>query len=174
MVHSRSPSWFIPAAFDDGFSTDVHHHGSFTTAARGGLTPAPACRCRRTYLHLRNSMVAVDHSDFYIRTTQLPSGHTNALAETVNGCYKAELIRAARHVNSRGRPSRTSNWPPSAGCTGTTTPDYRATSTSNASRTRTRTRVLRCTQERPTAGRNAIARASIRPSAIQCLTRLRL
>src|SRR4051812_49905482 len=81
MVHFRSPSWLIPAASHDGFSTDVHHHGSFTTAARGGLTPAPACRCRRTYLHLCNSMVAVDHSVFYIRTTQLPSGHTNAVAE---------------------------------------------------------------------------------------------
>ena len=34
---------------------DAHHHGSFTAAARGGLTPAPACRCRRTYLHLHNS-----------------------------------------------------------------------------------------------------------------------
>jgi len=54
-----SPSWLIPADSHGGFSTDVHHHGSFTTAARGGLTPAPACRCRRTYLHLCNSMVAV-------------------------------------------------------------------------------------------------------------------
>src|SRR6266700_7311072 len=34
---------------------DAHYHGSFTAAARGGLTPAPACRCRRTYLHLHNS-----------------------------------------------------------------------------------------------------------------------
>ena len=59
MVHFRSPSWLIPAASHDGFSTDVHHHDSFTTAARGGLTPAPACRCRRTYLHVHNSMVAV-------------------------------------------------------------------------------------------------------------------
>src|SRR3954470_15618609 len=92
MVHFRSPSWLIPAASHDGFSTDVHHHGSFTTAARGGLTPAPACRCRRTYLHLCNSMVAVDHSVFYIRTTQLPSGHTNALAESVIGLFKTELI----------------------------------------------------------------------------------
>src|SRR3954471_10274635 len=57
MVHFRSPSWLIPAASHDGFSTDVHHHGAFTKAARGGLTPAPACRCRRAYLHLHNSMV---------------------------------------------------------------------------------------------------------------------
>src|SRR5689334_3507851 len=84
MVHFRSPSWLIPAASHDGFSTDVHHHGSFTTAARGGLTPAPACRCQRTYLHLCNSMIAVSHSVFYIRTTQLPSGHTNAQAESFN------------------------------------------------------------------------------------------
>src|SRR5436309_14675800 len=59
MVHFRSPSWLIPAASHDGFSTDVHHHGSFTTAARGGLTPAPVCRCRRTYLHLHNSKTIV-------------------------------------------------------------------------------------------------------------------
>ena len=38
-------------------------------------------------------MVAVDHSAFYIRTTQLPSGHTNALAETTIGLYKTECIR---------------------------------------------------------------------------------
>src|SRR5436309_7894608 len=92
MVHFRSPSWLTPAASCDGFSTDAHHHGSFTTAARGGLTPAPACRCRRTYLHLCNSMVAVDHSVFYIRTTQLPSGHTNAMAESFNATIKKELI----------------------------------------------------------------------------------
>src|ERR1039457_110659 len=34
---------------------DAHHHDSFTAAARGSLTPAPACRCRRTYLHIHNS-----------------------------------------------------------------------------------------------------------------------
>src|SRR6476660_3379836 len=72
MVHSRSPSWLTPAASPDGFSTDAHHHGSFTTAARGGLTPTPACRCRRTYLHLCNSMVTVDRSVFYIRTSPAP------------------------------------------------------------------------------------------------------
>jgi putative transposase len=37
-------------------------------------------------------MVAVDRSVFYIRTTQLPSGHTNALAESVIGLFKTELI----------------------------------------------------------------------------------
>src|SRR5919198_2114438 len=72
MVHFRSPSWLTPAASHDGFSTDVHHHDSFTTAARGGLTPAPACRCRRTYLHLCNSMVAANRSAFYIRTNSAP------------------------------------------------------------------------------------------------------
>src|SRR5690349_5628344 len=93
MVHSRSPSWLTPAASHNGFSTDVHHHGSFTTAARGGLTPAPAYRCRRTYLHLRNSMVTEIESVFYTRTLQLPSGHTNALAESTIGLYKTELIK---------------------------------------------------------------------------------
>ena len=72
MVHFRSPSWLTPAASCDGFSTDAHHHGSVTTAARGGLTPAPACRCRRTYLHLCNSMVTVNRSAFYIRTFPAP------------------------------------------------------------------------------------------------------
>ena len=38
-------------------------------------------------------MVAVDHSVFYIRTTQLPSGHTNALAESLIGLYKTEFIK---------------------------------------------------------------------------------
>ena len=38
-------------------------------------------------------MVAVDHSVFYLRTTQLPSGHTNALAESVIGLFKTELIK---------------------------------------------------------------------------------
>ncbi len=38
---------------------------------------------------------------FYIRTSQSSSGHTNALAETVNGYYKAELIYG---------PTRTGPW----------------------------------------------------------------
>ena len=37
-------------------------------------------------------MVAVDHSVFYIRTTQLPSGHTNAVAESFFATDKKELI----------------------------------------------------------------------------------
>ncbi|MGH7961961.1 MAG: hypothetical protein ACRERD_09075, partial [Candidatus Binatia bacterium] len=37
-------------------------------------------------------MVAVDHSAFYIRTTQLPSGHTNALAESFNASLKVERV----------------------------------------------------------------------------------
>ena len=78
---------------------DAHHHGSFTAAARGGLTPAPACRCRRTYLHLHNSTTTARFR-FYIETSQSSSGHTNALAETVNGLYKTELIKP-------GKPWRT-------------------------------------------------------------------
>jgi transposase InsO family protein len=35
-------------------------------------------------------------SVFYIRTTQLPSGHTNALAESTIGLYKTELIKPQR------------------------------------------------------------------------------
>lgn len=38
-------------------------------------------------------MVAVDHPVFYVRTIQLPSGHTNALAESTIGLYKTELIK---------------------------------------------------------------------------------
>ncbi len=71
---------------------DAHHHGSFTAAARGGLIPAPACRCRRTYLHLHNSTTTA-HFRFYIETSQSSSGHTNAFAETINGLYKTELIK---------------------------------------------------------------------------------
>ena len=43
----------------------------------------------------------------------------NALAETVNGYYKAELIRGPSRQGP-WRPSRTSSSPPSDGCTGTT------------------------------------------------------
>jgi Integrase core domain len=70
---------------------DAHHHGSFTAAARGGLTPAPACRCRRTYLHLHNSTTTARFR-FYIETSQSSSGHTNALAETTIGLYKTEAV----------------------------------------------------------------------------------
>ncbi len=38
-------------------------------------------------------MVTIDRSVFYIRTLQLPSGHTNALAETTIGLYKTECVR---------------------------------------------------------------------------------
>ena len=41
-------------------------------------------------------MVAVDHSVFYIKTTQLPSRHTNTLAESFNAAVKVE--RAHRTV----------------------------------------------------------------------------
>jgi hypothetical protein len=44
---------------------DAHHHDSFTAAARGSLAPAPACRCRRTYLHLHNS-TTTGNLAFYI------------------------------------------------------------------------------------------------------------
>jgi hypothetical protein len=37
-------------------------------------------------------MVTVDHSVFYIRTIQLPSGHTNALAESFNAAVKVERV----------------------------------------------------------------------------------
>jgi putative transposase len=56
------------------------------------LTPAPACRRRRTYLHLHNS-TTIARFRFYIETSQSSSGHTNALAETINGLYKTELIK---------------------------------------------------------------------------------
>ncbi|WP_420481539.1 integrase core domain-containing protein [Actinopolymorpha pittospori] len=97
MVHSRSPSWLIPAASHDGFSADVHHHGSFTTAARGGLAPVPVYRYRRTYLHLCNSMVTADHSAFYNRKPQLPSGHTNAMAESFFAALKNERVHRTQY-----------------------------------------------------------------------------
>lgn len=42
--------------------------------------------------------------------------YDNALAETVNGLYKAELI----HAQVPGRRSEKSNWPPCGGCIGGT------------------------------------------------------
>ena len=54
--------------------------------------------------------------------------YDNALAETVNGYYKAELIRGPARTG-RGRPSRRSSSPRSAGCTGTTPSACTATST---------------------------------------------
>ncbi|WP_329431363.1 integrase core domain-containing protein (plasmid) [Streptosporangium sp. NBC_01495] len=71
---------------------DAHHHGSFTAAARGGLTPAPACRCRRTFLHLHNS-TTIDNSVFYIGPSQSSSGHTNAAAESFFSSLEFELLR---------------------------------------------------------------------------------
>ena len=52
--------------------------------------------------------------------------YDNALAETVNGLYKTELIRGP--AKDPGRPSRTSSSPRSAGCTGTTPNASTATS----------------------------------------------
>jgi len=54
--------------------------------------------------------------------------YDNALAETVNGYYQAELIYRPARRGPRRR-SGTSDWPPSGGCTGTTPPACTATST---------------------------------------------
>ncbi len=51
--------------------------------------------------------------------------YDNALAETVNGYYKAELIYGPS--KDHGRPSTTSNSPPWHGCTGTTPSAFTAT-----------------------------------------------
>ena len=53
--------------------------------------------------------------------------YDNALAETVNGLCKTELIRGPAHGRRPGRPSKTSSWPRSAGSTGTTPPASTAT-----------------------------------------------
>ncbi len=45
--------------------------------------------------------------------------YDNALAETINGLYKAELI----HRRARGKPRSPWNWPRWNGCTGSTTND---------------------------------------------------
>jgi len=52
--------------------------------------------------------------------------YDNALAETVIGLYKTELIGA--RDRGRGRRSKMSSWPPSTRSTGTTTPGSTATS----------------------------------------------
>jgi len=111
MVHFRSPSWPTPAASSDGFSTDAHHHDSFTTAARGGLTPAPVCRCRRAYLHLRNSMVAIDRSVFYIRTSPAPfrthqRPRRDHYRPVQNRMRTRELTIPARTTHHPGRPRK--------------------------------------------------------------------
>ena len=101
----------------------------------------------------------------------------NALAETVNGYYKAELIYGpARTGGVEDRRGRRAGHPelgllaqhrPPARLPRRPTPD------------RVRDRVLRCPTDRPTPGRNPIDRASGRSRAIQTpvldrQTRLRL
>jgi len=53
--------------------------------------------------------------------------YDTALAETVNGYYKAELTTVP-DVQDRGGPSKTSSWRPWGGSTGTTPPACTATS----------------------------------------------
>ena len=89
-THVRLPGPYLPHPVR--LFHDAHHHGSFTAAAHGGLTPAPACRCRRTYLHLHNS-TTIESLRLLHRTSQSSSGHTNALAETTIGLYKTECVR---------------------------------------------------------------------------------
>lgn len=45
-------------------------------------------------------MVTETNPVFYTRTLQLPSGHTNALAESVNALYKKEVINREDSWNS--------------------------------------------------------------------------
>ena len=59
--------------------------------------------------------------------------YDNALAETVNGYYKTELVRGPAR-SGRGRRSRTWNWRPSAGCIGTTRNACMATSATSRPR----------------------------------------
>lgn len=90
----------------------------------------------------------------------------NALAETVNGYYKSELIadiraRPQRPVEDR-RGRRTGH--PGLGALAQHHPPPRLPRRPTADRVRSR--VLRCPTERPTPGRNPIARASGRTRAI--------
>jgi hypothetical protein len=75
---------------------DAHHHGSFTAAAHGGLTPAPACRCRRTYLHLHNS-TTIESLRLLHRTSHSSSGHTNAMAESFFAALKNERVHRTQY-----------------------------------------------------------------------------
>ena len=87
----------------------------------------------------------------------------NALAETVNGYYKAELIRG---------PDPSGPWktiddvepPPSDGCTGTTPAGCTATSATSRPPSTSRRSTLPTGPTTP--GRNPTVRASIRPSAV--------
>ena len=65
----------------------------------------------------------------------------------------------------RGGTSTTSNWPPSAGCTGSTPSG--CTSTSTTCRRQSSRRLMLPRQDRPGTGRNPIAGASIRPRTVQ-------
>jgi hypothetical protein len=62
VVHSRSPSWLIPVALHVRLSRNARHTRLLTGAACGGLTPPPAGRRRRTYLHLQRSQLQVESS----------------------------------------------------------------------------------------------------------------
>ena len=93
-THVRLPDPYLPHPVR--LFHDAHHHGSFTAAAHGGLTPAPACRCRRTYLHLHNS-TTIESLRLLHQTSQSSSGHTNALAESFNAALKNELVHRTHY-----------------------------------------------------------------------------
>ena len=90
----------------------------------------------------------------------------NALAETVNGYYKAELIRRAHTCGP---------WKTVADVELATLSWVHWHNTSSAARLprrhptqpSTSRQLLRCQPDRPAPGRNPIARVSIRPSAVQ-------
>ncbi len=91
--------------------------------------------------------------------------YDNALAETVNGYYKAELIRGPAREGRAWKTVEDVELAASAGSTGTTTNAYTATSTTSRRQSSKRRSTPRNGPTRP--GQNPIGRVSIRPSAIQ-------
>ena len=135
----------------------AHQHGPRRDRDGPLVTRHPPRRAAVSLRCRRRSSRRVRYGERLAEIGAVPSIGTvgdsfdNALAETVNGYYKTELDPRARPAGSRGRPSRTSSWPPSAGCTGTTPAPARLPRRRPAGRVRAD--VLRCAPE-PTRPRS--------------------
>ena len=82
----------------------------------GGASVAP---CKRTSSSMSSNRLSIRHTERLAQVGIVPSvgsrgdSYDNALAELINGLYKAELIHAKRP----GRPRRRWSWPPWNGYT---------------------------------------------------------
>src|SRR3954447_23388370 len=103
----------LTTAFPRTFTTMAHSPQQLVAV----LTPAPAYRCRRTYLHLHNSMIPE-------RIPSSTSEPSSSLQDTPTP-WPRRSTRCTRPNSSatadRGEASTTSRSPPSSTSTGTTT-----------------------------------------------------